>query len=145
MRISVGAVAGIVLFVFSALPACTKTVYPVGPGAAPLPATPPAASVAPATEAAGLDKENPVVRCGPRDSYVYVASEFRCADGTNPLAGDRRAAARTRKGNAGRNSRGHVVDIYLVPCPEGPRRVFVSMYGCPEYERFLRLDRPTPK
>jgi hypothetical protein len=65
------------------------------------------------------------------ESYVYVASEFRCAGGTNPLGGDPRAGAAARVGNVGPNSSGHIIDLYRVPCPEGPRDVYVDMYGCP--------------
>jgi len=146
MRISAGALAAVVLPLISLLPACVKTVQPVGPGTAPTPSAPPAASPESGTSVAGLDRESAVLRCGPRDSYAYVASGFRCADGTNPFAGVLRDAARSRlRGGAVRNSRGHMVDIYVVPCPEGPRRVYVDMYGCPEYERKLFRASPPPK
>ena len=89
---------------------------------------PPIVTAAPS---AGFDREHPVMRCGPVESYVYVASEFRCADGTNPLGGDPRAGAAARVGNVGPNSTGHIIDLYRVPCSEGPRDVYVDMYGCP--------------
>jgi hypothetical protein len=76
-------------------------------------------------------KETPIPRCGPGDSYHYVASEFKCADGTNPLGGNPKAGAAARIGNVGPNSTGHIIDLYEVPCPEGPKRVYVDMYGCP--------------
>ncbi len=78
----------------------------------------------------GSSRENPVMRCGPRDSYYYVATEFRCSDGTNPLGGDVRMGSQARLGNVGPNSTGHIIDRYSVPCPEGARDVFVDMYGC---------------
>lgn len=76
-------------------------------------------------------KETPVMRCGPMDSYVYVAKEFKCADGNNPLGGNPKAGAASRVGNVGANSTGHIIDLYEVPCPEGPKHVYVDMYGCP--------------
>jgi hypothetical protein len=79
----------------------------------------------------GTDKENTVARCGAGDAYAYVANEFRCADGSNPFTGDLLAAARSRVGNVGANCTGHIIDLYRVPCPEGPQDVFVDMYaGC---------------
>ncbi|MBK7394856.1 MAG: hypothetical protein IPJ34_00770 [Myxococcales bacterium] len=75
-------------------------------------------------------KETPVLRCGPKDSYVYVAKEFKCPDGTNPLGGNPQAGAAARVGNVGANSTGHIIDLYEVPCASGPQRVYVDMYGC---------------
>jgi hypothetical protein len=64
--------------------------------------------------------------------YLYVAGEFKCDDGSNPLNGDAQAGGEARSGNVGANSTGHIIDRYVVPCPEGPREVFVDMYaGCP--------------
>lgn len=80
---------------------------------------------------AGTDREHPVMRCGPAESYRYVASDFRCAGGTNPLGGDLRAGAAARVGNVGPNSTGHIIDLYRVACPEGAREIYVDMYGCP--------------
>jgi hypothetical protein len=77
------------------------------------------------------DKEHPVMRCGAKDSYYYVATEFKCADGSNPLGGETMAGAKARVGNVGANSTGHIIDLYEVPCPEGAKRVYVDMYGCP--------------
>jgi hypothetical protein len=79
----------------------------------------------------GGDQEHPVLRCGPRDSYYFVATEFRCADGTNPLNGNVAAGRDARVGNVGANSSGHIIDLYEVPCSAGPQRVYVDMYGCP--------------
>lgn len=72
------------------------------------------------------------MRCGPKDSYAYVANEFKCADGSNPFAGNLGAAQKSRRGNVGANASGHIIDLYVVPCPEGEREVFVDMYGCNE-------------
>ena len=75
--------------------------------------------------------------CGPRDSYRYVAAEFRCPDGSNPLGGDEMAGRNARTGNVGANQTGHIIDLYQVPCATGPVDVFVDMYGCPEMEATL--------
>jgi hypothetical protein len=76
-------------------------------------------------------KETPVMRCGPKDSYHYVVNVFACKDGGNPYKGNLAAGHDARIGNVGANSTGHIIDLYEVPCPEGPRRVYVDMYGCP--------------
>lgn len=85
----------------------------------------------------GMDPEHPVPACGPRDSYDYVASRFRCPDGTNPLGGDPGAGQASRLGNVGANSQGHIIDVYRVPCASGPVDVYVDMYGCPEMQGML--------
>ena len=83
--------------------------------------------------APGSDKENPVMRCGPSDSYIYVASVYRCPDGTNPLGGRAPAGRRARRGNVGDNSHHNgIIDLYDVPCASGPQEVYVNMYGCPD-------------
>lgn len=82
----------------------------------------------------------PVPRCGPRDSYQYVASEFRCPGGGNPLDGDLAGAARVRAGSVGPDARGHMIDVYEVPCPSGKVDVFVDMYGCPAMEQQLARE-----
>ncbi|MGZ3477181.1 MAG: hypothetical protein ACXWUG_26750 [Polyangiales bacterium] len=76
-------------------------------------------------------KETPVMRCGPKDSYHFVVNVFTCKDGSNPYKGNLSAGHDARIGNVGANSTGHIIDLYEVPCPEGPRRVYVDMYGCP--------------
>jgi hypothetical protein len=85
----------------------------------------------------GMDPEHPVPACGPLDSYEYVASRFRCPDGTNPLGGDPRAGQASRLGNVGANSSGHIIDVYRAPCASGPVDVYVDMYGCPEMQGML--------
>jgi hypothetical protein len=90
-----------------------------------------------ALEGLGMDREHPVPACGPRDSYDYVASRFRCPDGTNPLGGDMGAGQASRLGNVGANSQGHIIDVYRVPCASGPVDVYVDMYGCPEMQGML--------
>jgi hypothetical protein len=81
----------------------------------------------------GATPEAPVPRCGAADSYQWVARDFRCADGNNPLGGDPRAGARARVGSLPspdpRSS--HFLDLYEVPCAEGPQRVYIDMYACP--------------
>jgi hypothetical protein len=89
---------------------------------------------------AGGSLKSPVPRCGPRDSYHYVASEFRCPGGGNPLEGDASAAARLRAGSVGPDARGHMIDVYEVPCPSGKVDVYVDMYGCEEMQRDLARD-----
>ena len=79
----------------------------------------------------GADQEHPVGRCGPRDSYYYVATEYRCRDGSNPLGGNVAAGRDARLGNVGANSTGHIIDLYEVPCASGAQRVYVDMYHCP--------------
>ena len=44
-------------------------------------------------------------------------------------------------GNVGANETGHVIDLYIVPCPSGEVSVYVDMYGCPEMQQ--RLDAMT--
>jgi hypothetical protein len=80
----------------------------------------------------GRTAEDPVSACGPDDSYAFVAGEFQCPEGGNPLGGDPMTGARARVGNVGANSTGHIIDLYRVPCPSGEVEVYVDMYGCPE-------------
>jgi hypothetical protein len=82
----------------------------------------------------------PIPRCGARDSYRYVAAEFRCPEGGNPLDGDLSAAARVRAGSIGPRPDGHMIDVYEVPCPSGQVDVFIDMYGCPEMQQQLARD-----
>jgi hypothetical protein len=72
----------------------------------------------------------PVMTCGPEDSYAYVASEFRCPDGSNPLGGDLGRAHDARIGAKRHPVSGDFVDIYRVACAGGPALVYVDMYGC---------------
>lgn len=89
-----------------------------------------------AKDGPGSDKENPVPRCGPHDSYVFVA-DYQCSDGSRPLGSDPRAGGGARRGNVGSNSKGHIIDLYVIPCAGAPVEVYVDMYGCPEYEKML--------
>lgn len=91
----------------------------------------------PGPPAAGSSVENPVMRCGPRDSYAFIAREFRCKDGKNPLHGDLEAAARSRSGSQPHPRSGDLVDTYEVPCAGGSVTVYVDMYGCAEQRRML--------
>lgn len=91
----------------------------------------------PATRGSGSDKEDPVMRCGPRDSYAFVAG-YECPDGSVPLKGDVRAGGASRVGNVGPNSTGHIIDLYEIPCASGAVKVYVDMYGCEEYEERLK-------
>lgn len=85
----------------------------------------------------GASLRHPVLRCGPEESYRYVASEFRCPSGENPFEGDVEAARKARRGSDENPNTGHVVDIYRVPCPSGNVHLFVDLYGCADYERRL--------
>jgi hypothetical protein len=92
----------------------------------------------PGRTGSGQSAEDPVGACGPRDSYAFVAGEFQCPGGGNPLGGDPTAGAQAREGNVGANSTGHIIDLYRVPCPGGDVQVYVDMYGCPEMGGGLR-------
>lgn len=114
--------------------ACGGSAATTAPAAAPASAAARRPAVRP-----GADKEHPVPRCGPQDSYAFVASTT-CADGSTPLRGDARAGAEARQGNVGENSTGHIIDLYVVDCPEGPVEIFVDMYGCPAYDAQLKAE-----
>ncbi|MEQ8458274.1 MAG: hypothetical protein RID81_01400 [Sandaracinaceae bacterium] len=113
---------------------------PVGAGvavAAPVPTGAPGVAY-PGRRGSGTSLEDPVLACGPMDSYVFVASEVQCPGGGNPLGGDPEAGQQARVGNVGANGSGHIIDLYRVPCPSGPLEVYVDLYGCPEWEARLR-------
>lgn len=103
--------------------------------------TPYVATVPPAPAALGFDREHPVPRCGAMESYLFVAQEFQCPGGGNPLGGDPRAGAGARRGNVGPHAHAatggdpmlesHIVDLYEIPCPSGPAQVYVCLYHCP--------------
>lgn len=78
----------------------------------------------------GASKEAPVPTCGATHSYDYVASDVLCEDGRSLFGGDLRAAIEARVGNVGSGPSGHIIDLYRVPCPEGPKEVYVDMYEC---------------
>ncbi len=98
----------------------------------PPPAPPSGGGVYAGRTGSGQSAEDPVSACGPGDSYAFVAGEFRCPEGDNPLGGDPSAGSAARVGNVGSNSTGHIIDLYRVPCASGPVDVYVDMYGCPE-------------
>lgn len=85
----------------------------------------------------GHSPEAPVITCGPEKSYEYVASRYRCADGSNPLRGDLKRGSEARSGSSHALKGNHILDIYKVPCAGGTETVYVDMYGCPEYENML--------
>lgn len=114
----------------------------------------PLAGCARSTPAAGPEKTagknqgagtfaQPIARCGPRDSYHYVAREFQCSDGKNPFQGQLQEAAKARQGGRP-HPNGHVVDLYQVPCAGGDVTVYVDMYGCPEQQASLEAG-PSPE
>jgi hypothetical protein len=102
--------------------------------------TPEAASAASGPKATELGRsaEQPVVTCGPEQSYAYVASRFQCPSGTNPLGGDVDRGRSARRGAIPSPHNAHILDVYDVPCSSGNVAVYVDMYGCPEYEEMLR-------
>lgn len=85
----------------------------------------------------GRSFDNPLPVCGAGESYVAV-SQWRCADGSMPLGGAPEAGRDARQGSMGAHQEGssfldsHIVDLYVVPCPEGPVEVYVCLYHCPE-------------
>lgn len=104
-------------------------------GAAPTSATTPAAAAAqkPATAAQerdGSTRELALLRCREDDSDYRTVAEYPCPDGSRPLGGQVRAGADVRVGNVGEAADGHIVDLYEVPCPGGPVRVYVDAYHC---------------
>jgi len=99
---------------------------------APAPAPAPRAEETAAGTTPGATPEAAVKRCGARESYLFVAGELECPAGGNPLGGDPQAGAASRVGNVGAGPDGHILDLYEVPCPGGPLRVYVDMYHCPD-------------
>ncbi len=91
----------------------------------------------------GSTLDAPVVLCGPRESYRYVADEFQCPRGGNPLHGKLEDAQQARMGALDHPTNGHIVDVYRVPCPGGNVDVFVDMYGCDEYANQLENSGPS--
>ena len=90
----------------------------------------------------GQDSEHPVPVCGALESYLYVARDYRCPGGGNPLGGDPRRGQAARRGNVGPHSHppsasaepfldAHIVDLYEIPCPTGPQELYVCLYHCP--------------
>lgn len=93
----------------------------------------------------GSSFDAPLETCGTDESYAAIAS-YECPDGSIPLGGDPRAGHRARLGSSRSHvddppslMESHIVDIYEVPCPKGPVRVYVCMYHCPKGQT------PSPK
>lgn len=106
----------------------------LGAGCASVEAAEPAGSgplVTARLRGAGGSPARPIERCGPRESYDWLANRFRCpGDGENPFGGNWRAAASHRLGSAEAAHRGHIVDVYGVPCDRTRVQVYVDMYSC---------------
>jgi hypothetical protein len=99
-------------------------------------------AASPEAKTASGTAEDPVVTCGPQESYAYVA-QYRCPDGSKPFAGDLSRAADSRAGSLPSKKNEHIIDLYEVPCASGIVPVHVDLYGCEEYERRLKLvDSP---
>ncbi|MCY1061569.1 hypothetical protein [Nannocystis sp. SCPEA4] len=77
----------------------------------------------------GSSKEHPLPTCDTNGSYGAVA-DAECEDGSRPFDGDLSSAKGARRGSVGADKDGHVIDLYEVPCPEGPKEIFVDMYAC---------------
>lgn len=92
--------------------------------------------------AAGSSLDQPIMVCGPRESYRYVAETFRCPDGKNPLGGNLEKAQHSRVGSVDHPQSGHIVDVYRVDCGREVE-VFVDMYGCEKYEAQLEKSEPS--
>lgn len=122
--------------------ATTSTPTPAAPKA-PATATEMATATAAPTAATSLDA--PIARCGTTDSYAFIATEFRCPDGTNPFEGDTLAARQARIGSQRSERTGHHVDRYDVPCGSETIPVFVDMYGCPAMEDDLARSTVPPE
>lgn len=97
----------------------------------------PATGVRANAYAVGRSFDNPLPVCGAGESYIAV-SQWQCADGSMPLGGDPGAGQNARQGSMGPHQEGtsimdsHIVDLYSVPCPEGPVEVYVCLYHCAE-------------
>lgn len=77
-----------------------------------------------------------VAGCGGEKMPEPTAPLAGPAPTNEPTEGPAPAPAATpkavaRKGNVGPNKTGHIIDRYVVPCPEGPKEVFADLYGCP--------------
>ena len=81
-------------------------------------------------------KEVPLEACGARRSYEFIA-RLACDDGSLPLPG-LAEAQESRAGSLGPGGRcGGIIDLYVVPCPEGEYQVFVDMYHCGPGEEIM--------
>ena len=107
------------------------------------PSAPPASGPpAPVAAPPGLSPETAVQVCGPRASYEYVATAPTCADGTNPFDGDVEIARAARIRTV-TSDKGITVDVYRVPCPEGPLALHIDMYECtPDDPAYEQMKRP---
>lgn len=99
------------------------------------PAVPVSSTPARADGRSGATPEDAVQLChdrgGPRRTdYSFIAS-YTCPDGTVPLSFDPARGANARLRNVGAGPDGHVLDLYEVPCPGGPVRIYVDAYHCP--------------
>ncbi|MEL6342568.1 MAG: hypothetical protein AAFV53_05510 [Myxococcota bacterium] len=75
-------------------------------------------------------KDRPVEVCQVA-GQLDTLTRLTCNDGSNPFT-DRDAAHAARTGNVGQGGRcGSVIDLYVVPCPEGEYNVYMDLYVCP--------------
>ena len=74
-------------------------------------------------------KARPVEVCHVRGQLAYLIA-LRCPDGSKPFTSPRHAHS-NRVGNVGPGGRcGSIIDLYEVPCPDQPYKVFMDMYMC---------------
>ena len=80
--------------------------------------------------------EKPVEVCGIPEELEFL-TRLRCDDGSNPYP-DGRAAHFSRRGSVGLGGRcGSLIDLYPVPCPEKTYEVYIDVYICPVWERYM--------
>lgn len=79
--------------------------------------------------------ERPVEVCGLSGELGWLMAA-RCADGSAPFD-DPAVAHAARVGSTGGGGRcGSILDLYVVPCPEGGHEVYMDMYVCGQGEPF---------
>jgi phage-related baseplate assembly protein len=77
-------------------------------------------------------KGKPLEECGLRTVLKRLVM-LTCDDGSNPFAGDLRAAHASRSGSIGPGGRcDNIIDAYTVKCPERTYEVHADLYFCTE-------------
>lgn len=76
-------------------------------------------------------KEQPIEVCMVEGQLEWLVA-LTCADGSHPFSTPQEAHA-SRSGNVGGGGRcGSIIDLYVVPCPEGELEIYMDLYMCPE-------------
>lgn len=74
--------------------------------------------------------DRPVEVCGVQEQLDFLMA-LECADGSNPYTSRDQAHA-SRVGNVGPGGRcGSIIDLYVMPCPEGQQQIHMDLYVCP--------------